>query len=151
MKMIIEQMPLTNIAYIRNVGPYGEANYITMEKIKKFAKDNNLFNEDTIILGISRDNPEITKPEECRYDACIVVSDNFEVQACDIHKGIIEGGKYIVFIIEHTVEAVQRAWSEIFKQVLNSGYKMDLSRDIIERYSTKMIKGNKCEICVPIL
>lgn len=151
MKMIIEQMPLINIVFKRNVGPYGESNYITMERIKAFAKDNNLFNDDTIILGISRDNPETTKPEKCRYDACVVVSENFKIEEQDIQKGIIEGGKYAVFIIEHTVEAVQEAWKEIFQEVLSNGYKMDFSRDIFERYAVKMIKNNKCEICVPIL
>ena len=149
--MIIEQMPLMNIAFNRNVGPYGKGNYTTMERIKKFAKDNNLFNEDTIILGISRDNPETTKPEKCRYDACIVVSENFKTEEHDIQKGIIEGGKYAVFIIEHTAEAVQKAWNEIFQDVLSRGYKIDSSKCILERYRVKMIKNNKCEICVPIL
>ena len=151
MKMIIEQMPSKNIAFIRNVGPYGKDNYVTMEKIKQFAKINNLFNEDTIIFGISRDDPKITKPQQCRYDACIVVSENFNTDESEIQRGIIEGGKYAVFIIEHTVEAVQKVWDEIFDEVLNNGYKMDFSRDIIERYATKMINNNKCEICVPII
>ena len=151
MKMIIEQMPLINIAFKRNVGPYGKGNYTTMERIKEFAKDNNLFNEDTIILGISRDNPETIKPEKCRYDACVVVSENFKTEESDIQKGIIEGGKYAVFIIEHTAEAVKKAWNEIFDEVLRSGYKMDFSRDILERYAVKMIKNNKCEICVLII
>ena len=151
MKMIIEQMSLTNIAFIRNVGPYGKSNYATMERLKKFAKDNNLFNEDTIILGISRDNPQVTKPENCRYDACIVVSEDYKTEEHDIQRGIIEGGKYAVFIIEHTAEAVEKAWNEIFDKVLSNGYKMDLSRDILERYAVKMINNHKCEICVPII
>ena len=149
--MIVEQMPLKNIAFIRNVGPYGKSNYATMEKIKQFAKNNNLFNEDTIILGISKDNPEITNPQLCRYDACIVVSENFNTDECNIQKGTIEGGKYAVFIIEHTAEALQNAWNEVFTEVLNKGYKVDLSRDIIERYAAKMINNHKCEICVPII
>lgn len=151
MKMIIEQMPSINIMFKRNVGPYGESNYLTMQRIKEFAKDNNLFNESAIIFGISRDNPEITKPEKCRYDACIVVSENFKTEAHDIQKGIIEGGKYAVFIIEHTVEAVQQAWKDIFQEILSSGYKMDISRDILERYAVKMVSNHKCEICVPIV
>ena len=150
MKMIIEEMPLESILFVRNIGPYGESNYATMEKIKRFAKDNNLFNEDTIILGISKDNPNVTKPEECRYDACIVIPENFNIDESDIQKGVIEGGKYAVFIIEHTVEAIQKAWNEIFIEVVNKGYQIDLSRDIIERYAVKMINNNKCEICIPI-
>lgn len=151
MKMIIEQMPLQNIAFIRNVGPYGENNYKTMERIKKFAKDNNLFNEEAVILGISRDNPETAMPEECRYDACIVVRQDFNICSNDVQKGTINGGKYAVFIIEHTVEAVQKAWREIFPYTISNGYNIDMSREIIERYSEKMVNNHKCEICVPIL
>lgn len=151
MKMIVEQIPVINIAFYRNVGPYGNSNYTTMEKIKKFAQYNNLFNEDTVILGISKDNPETTEPEKCRYDACIVVPEDFKTYEQDLQKGIVEGGKYAVFIIEHTAEAVQKAWSEIFKDVSVSGYSIDLSRDILERYTGKMIKNHKCEICIPIL
>lgn len=109
MKMIIEKMPKMNIAFYRNVGPYGNSNYTTMEKIKKFAQVNNLFNEDTVILGISRDNPETTEPEKCRYDAGIVVSEDFNIEKEDLQKGTVDGGKYVVFIIEHTAEAVQKA------------------------------------------
>lgn len=43
MKMIIEQMPLISIAFKRNVDSYGKSNYTTMDRIKEFARDNNLF------------------------------------------------------------------------------------------------------------
>ena len=46
---------------------------------------------------------------------------------------------------------MQKAWSEIFREVSNKGYTIDFSRDIIERYAVKMIKNHKCEICVPII
>lgn len=151
MKMIIEQMPSKDIVFIRNIGPYGKSNYKTMEKIKKFAKDNNLFDEDTIIFGISKDNPKLTKPSQCRYDACLAISENFSIDGHGIQNGIIEGGKYAVFIIEHTAEAVEKAWNEIFHEVISRGFEIDLSRDILERYEVKIIKNHKCEICVPII
>ena len=69
----------------------------------------------------------------------------------NIQQGMNQGGKYAVFIIDHTAEAVQKAWSEIFREVSNKGYIIDFSRDIIERYAVKMIKNHKCEICVPII
>lgn len=151
MEIKIEEMPLKNIVFIRNIGPYGKGNYVTMEKIKEFAKSNKLFNEETIILGISKDDPKITDINKCRYDACIVVSGTFNIYDTDIQDGIFEGGKYAVFIIDHTEEAVKKAWNEIFIEVLNKGYKLDLSRDIIEKYAMKMVNNHKCEICVPII
>jgi DNA gyrase inhibitor GyrI len=66
-------------AYIRHIGPYGINNVQTMEELKKWAKFNHLFNDEAIILGIAQDNPEATKPENCRYDTCIVVSSDYSV------------------------------------------------------------------------
>lgn len=79
-----------------------------------------------------------------------MVSKEFKTDEPDIQQGTIDGGKYAVFILEHTVEDVQKVWKEIFPQVLSQGYKLDHSRYIIERYAMKIINKNKCEICVPI-
>ncbi|MGE5398446.1 MAG: GyrI-like domain-containing protein, partial [Chitinophagales bacterium] len=57
MDIIIENMPSYRIAYIRKVGPYGINNVQTMEELKKWARINHLFNDESIILGIARDNP----------------------------------------------------------------------------------------------
>ena len=77
MNIKIENIPAYRIAYIRQIGPYGISNVRTMEKLKEWAKSNHLFNDESIILGIVQDNPETTKPENCRYDTCIVVSNDY--------------------------------------------------------------------------
>ena len=79
MDIMIEKMPAYRIASIRQTGPYGINNMQTMEDLKKWAKSNHLFNDESIILGIAQDNPETTKPENCRYDTCIVLSNDYSV------------------------------------------------------------------------
>ncbi len=150
MKMKIESISPQNIAYIRRVGPYGLGNIQTMEKIKNWAKSNNLINDRSIILGIAHDNTQTTSPENCRYDACIVVSDNSCIDKY-VSYGNIVGGNYVVFEIEHTAEAVQNAWSEIFPELFSQGYTFDESRPILERYIVEMVNNHYCEICVPII
>lgn len=149
MDIIIEKIPTYRIAYIRQIGPYGINNVQTMEKLKKWAKSHDLFNDESIILGIAHDNPETTKPENCRYDTCIVVS-NDSVSDGYVKEGYIVGGKYAVFKINHTAEAVQKAWIDIFPELLRQGYQFDETRPIIERYIVKMVNNHHCEICVPV-
>jgi len=150
MDIVTEKMPAYRIAYIRNIGPYGMNNVLTMEELKEWAKFNHLFNDESIILGIARDNPEASKPEDCRYDTCIVVSNDYSITDGYIKDGNIVGGEYAVFKISHTAEAVQQAWIDIFPELLRQGYQFDETRPIIERYIVAMVNDHYCEICVPI-
>ena len=151
MDIYIEMIPSYKIAYIRRTGPYGLGNVKVMEELKGWAREKGLFNEKSIILGIAQDNPEFTEPKNCRYDTCLVVSDEFEVDNKHINFGKTIDGKYCVFKISHTADAIQKAWIEIFGELLKRNYEYDNRRHIIERYSAEMINKHYCEICVPIL
>ncbi len=151
MNCIIEKMPSYNIVFIRRVGEYGIGNNQTMEELKQFAKQNNLLNDKSIILGIAQDNPELTEASECRYDACLVVADDFEFDNKTLQKSEISGGKYLVFTINHTQQEVEKAWSMMFIELENLDCKIDVSRPILERYASEKLKEHKCEICIPIL
>lgn len=150
MDIEVENMPSYRIAYIRHVGPYGIDNVQTMEELKKWAKINNLFRDESIILGIAQDNPVTTEPENCRYDTCIVISNDYSLSNGYVREGNIVGGKYAVFKVTHTAEAVQKAWTDIFPELLRQGYQFDGVRPIIERYIVQMVNNHYCEICVPI-
>lgn len=151
MDISIEMIPSYKIAYIRRTGPFGLENVKVMEQLKSWARENNLFNESSIILGIAQDNPKFTDPKDCRYDACLVVSDEFEVDNKHINFGITSGGKYCVFKISHTADAMQKAWMCIFSELSERNYEFDYKRPILERYAVQMINKHLCEICVPIL
>lgn len=151
MKMNVEMMPEYEIAYLRRMGSYGVGNIQTMEKLKIWALNNGLLNDESIILGIPRDNPETTKPEDCRYDACLVVTKDQLINPDDVRISEICQGTYAVFEIDHTSESVEQAWVELFKELSIKGYQWDNSKPIMERYETKMVKNHRCEICVPLL
>ncbi|NFG42550.1 DNA gyrase inhibitor [Clostridium botulinum] len=150
MNIVIEKMPAYRIAYIRQTGPYGINNVHIMEELKKWSKIHHLFNDESIILGIAQDNPETTESENCRYDTCIVISNDYSVTDSYVREGKIVGGKYAVFKIDHTAEAVQKAWINIFPELLSQGYQFDETRPIVERYIVKMVNNHHCEICVPV-
>ncbi|MEW9500314.1 AraC family transcriptional regulator [Jeotgalibacillus marinus] len=147
MNIKVETLPKYRIAYVRQVGPYGPANIQAMEKLKKWAEEKNLI-KSAIILGIPQDNPETTLPKNCRYDACIVISKDFQIDA-SICECELSGGKYFIYKVKHTAEDIQKAWAEIFPDLQNSGYQID-NKPILERYTNDMINNNYCEICVPV-
>ncbi|KEJ01939.1 AraC family transcriptional regulator [Clostridium botulinum] len=151
MNINIEMIPSYKIAYIRRTGPYGSENVQIMEQLKNWAREKNLFNENSIILGITQDNPKFIEAKDCRYDTCLVVSDEFKVDNKYINFGKTIGRKYCVFKISHTVDAMQKAWMEIFSELSKRNYEFNDRRPIIERYAMQMINKHYCEICVPIL
>lgn len=150
MKITEEILPLYQIAYIRKMGVYGEGNKEVMERLKRWAEEKDLFTDKTTILGIARDNPEITRAEECRYDTCLVLPEGYTSEEENIRKGSVEGGKYVIFEIDHTSKGVKEAWETIFQEIGRRGHKLDIDRPILERYRAEMIKEHKCELCVPV-
>lgn len=86
----------------------------------------------------------------CRYDTCIVISNDSFVIDAPIKEGYIAGGKYAVFKISHTAEAVQKAWLDIFPELSRQGYRFDGARPILERYVVQLVHMHYCEICVPV-
>ncbi|AET67495.1 DNA gyrase inhibitor [Desulfosporosinus orientis DSM 765] len=150
MNMHIETIPSCPIAYIRQTGAYGVQNIQTMEKLKHWAKANNLLNRKTVILGIAHDNPQTTPPENCRYDACLILADKPFPAGDNVEHGEFAGGKYAVFTVKHTPEAIEKAWAEIFVLLSAKGSLPDTTRPIMERYAAKQVERHLCEICVPI-
>ncbi|OOM77606.1 GyrI-like domain-containing protein [Clostridium sp. BL-8] len=151
MDINIEMIPSYKIAYIRKIGPYGLENVQVMEQLKSLAREKDLLNESSIILGIAQDDPKVTEPKDCRYDACLVVFDEFETDNKDVNFGKTIGGKYCVFKINHTMDAMQKAWIEIFSELSKRNYELDDRRTILERYAMQMINNHYCEVCVPVL
>ncbi|UUZ84948.1 GyrI-like domain-containing protein [Paenibacillus sp. P26] len=148
MNMKVETLPTYRMAFVRQVGPYGPANIQAMEKLKKWAEANHLLTDSAVLLGIPQDNPETTRPEDCRYDACIVISEDYRIDD-SIGESELPGRTYAVFKIKHTAEAIQKAWTEILPALQNSGYQMD-NHPIIERYTGELVNNDYCEICVPL-
>lgn len=147
--MRIENIPKQKIVYMSSVGPYGMTNEITMSNLKQWAKKNNLLNDYSVILGIPRDNPSLTPSNECRYDTCLIVAE--EINDKTIFNGTLSTGRYAVFQVEHTAEAIMKAWSTVFVELNQAGLLVNDQLPIIERYTIAMVNNHQCEICIPIL
>jgi AraC family transcriptional regulator len=153
MNVKIEELPGYRIAYMRRIGAYGPDNVQLMQKLKKWAITRDLLGGSSMILGIAHDDPDVTPAERCRYDACIVIPKEYELEK-DINESVFPGGRYAVFKVDHTAEAISGAWDDIFSVWLpDSGYQMD-SRPLFERYIGAAvdikIEPVSCEICIPV-
>ncbi|UYP07128.1 AraC family transcriptional regulator [Priestia megaterium] len=149
MNIKVDHLPNYRIAYVRQVGPYGPHNVKVMEKLKSWAKKKGLFNKDSTILSIPRDNPEVTSPENCRYDAGIVISNGYRINN-EVSEDRLIGGQYAICRVMHTAEEIQKAWDLIFGELLNKGYLVD-SRPMFERYYGEEDDVDYCDICIPII
>ena len=65
-------LPPTPIAYFRHTGPYGPpVARFWMERMAPWMAENDLFGRER--YGIAHDDPSITEPAKCRYDAGVAV------------------------------------------------------------------------------
>jgi DNA gyrase inhibitor GyrI len=140
-----ENLQNVRIAYMRNVGEYGPKNRALMETFKAFMYENDLFDDDTVILGIALDNPTQTPAEECRYDVGLIVSGK-TIEGLEIRQ--IDDGDYAVFEARHTAEDVQKFWNDL--PGLAEKLEIDFEKPIIERCAMKKIKKHLCEFLLPL-
>lgn len=89
----IVSLPITPVAFMRHIGPYGEVGQ-TWNKFFAWAGPKGLLGRKAKILGIVHDDPEVTPPEKVRYDVCVVVDDRFRPEG---EIGLLEiGGEFAV-------------------------------------------------------
>mgnify|MGYP006070659735 FL=1 len=146
-----EKIPPDAVIYMRRTGAYGAENYALMDTFKKWIKANNLYDEDTVIYAMALDNPETEEPCRCRYDVCINRPQNQNDASDQVECRELEGGKYLVFLIPHTIDAVRTAWQMCFSELELLGYLPDESRPIMERYKKRLVDQQYCELCMPVL
>jgi AraC family transcriptional regulator len=105
------------VAAMRQVGPYGEIGAL-FEKLMAWAGRNRLLDQTPRVLGLCYDDPDMTPPERCRYDACITLDSGRPVPSADaVREILIQGGEYAVAVhrgphcdLPHTYAMVCGQW-----------------------------------------
>jgi len=150
----IRHLPECRTVYRRYMGRYGNPEITRMwGELIDWAHSNGLLMKDATFIGILHDDPSITAPENCRYDAGIVVDHNF--QHSDALVGHFRGGKYLTYDFIGTPPDIDPAWDRVYGEfVINSGCLAD-NRPNVELYAPnsvidpeKMIFRSK--LCVSI-
>ena len=155
MNVALRELPRYHVAYMRYVGPYGPHGIPELwKRFREWMEPRRLLGPDSIRLGIGHDDPVVTAPEKCRYDACVVVPESFAgdkwVNAVDV-----PGGKYAVAEFIGTADEIREAWEALYRSWLpDSGYQPD-DRPCLEVYrGNPEVAGRpgtfRCELCVPV-
>lgn len=153
MKVTIIDRPPVRIAYLRYTGPYDASiGRFWMNTVAPWMATNNLFGRDR--FGIGLDDPTVTSPAKCRYDAG-VQSEAKEMLSGDPGHKVIPGGKYAALPFEGTGADIGAAWEALLRNWLpKSGLQLD-SRPFFEHYPADGHYDPKtgrftCNICVPV-
>lgn len=153
MKVDIIEMPPARVAYLRQIGPYGATiNTFWNEKFLPWAKANGLGGR--ACYGLSHDDPSITPPEKCRYDACIEVPNGF-VPGGSCNVVTMPGGRYAALSFKGTANEISDAWTMLFRDWLpESGLAPD-ERPCFEYYPADTEFNSEsgafeCKLCAPV-
>ncbi len=149
---LVDRLP-ANIAYMRHTGPYGApVNAFWIHRVVPWLTMNNLMDQPR--YGIGQDDPAVTAPEKCRYDACVEVPPQF-VPGAGVYLTTIPGGRYAAHSFKGTVPQVGEAWTSVLRDWLPaSGYQLD-GRPCFEYFP----RGSSydpatgifdCQICIPV-
>lgn len=153
MDVKVKKMPDFFVAYVRVIGEYGPENCSGAHKrLMQWAGPRGLINEKTISIGVSRDNPEVTPPEKCRYDACITIEKDAGIDK-EIETQIIPGGDYAVYSCEVDINGFGEAWCDLMdKWIPSSGYQPD-DKPCYEICHNDPKDGEKyiVDICCPVI
>jgi DNA gyrase inhibitor len=148
MSMKIKTLPPHRIAYVRITGPYGQSNAKAIADIKSWASERGLLVDESILCGIPRDDPSVVPPDQCRYDAGIVVSHELELDS-QVESGNLHGGRHAVSDVPHTAEGIRAAWSRIHADIESRRLKVDV-QPIFEMYTPELLERHLCQIWVPL-
>jgi AraC family transcriptional regulator len=145
--------PAVRIAYLRYVGPYGQGiSAFWQQVVYPWLATNDLLAKPR--YGISHDDPAITAPEKCRYDACVEVPSGFVANGAALTT-TVPGGKYASTRFRGTALQIGQTWSALLRDWLpSSGLQLD-ARPCFEYYPTDAEYDGacgtfSCDIVIPV-
>jgi AraC family transcriptional regulator len=155
MNVEVRDLPAHHVACMRYVGPYGAAGIPDLwRRLSRWIAAHALGSPGPITLGVAYDDPSITAPDKCRYDACVVVPADFAADRL-VEVTDIAGGRYAVARFTGSAHEIVDAWDRVFAGWLpGSGYEPD-DRPCYELYrGDPQVPGApgrfRCDLCLPV-
>ena len=154
MSVRVADMSPWHVAFMRYVGPYGARGIPALwERLRTWIAAHDLGSGPRVKLGVAYDDPSITVPERCRYDACVVVPrDLAPDRLVDVMD--VPGGRYAIAAFVGTAHQIEGVWDRVFADWLpGSGYQPD-DRPCYELYrGDPSVDGRgtfRCELHLPV-
>ncbi len=141
-------------AAMRHVGPYDQIGAL-FDRLMAWAGPHRMLGPTARVLGLCYDDPEMTPPELCRYDACLALDPDQSVPLGNgVSEILIQGGEYAVGVhrgphcdLPHTYALVCGQWCPQFGREI---------RDVpcIENYlnhpRSTLVEDLRTEVYVPL-
>jgi len=103
-----------NCMFVEHTGEYNTATCGDAWQILwKYVMENNLCNQQTEVIGLSLDDPDITKPENCRYDACITIDKPIKTTG-EIGCKKIPGGRFAKFSYKGPYDKLSDLYQSVY-------------------------------------
>lgn len=112
----IRQIHEMKVIYITAIGDYNNVGP-AWGRLCEFAGRRGLFNKNTLMFGLSHDDPDVTETSKLRYDACIAVDGDIEPDG-EIGVKSAGGGKYAVFVHQGPYSDLNKSYNDIFRNWL---------------------------------
>ncbi len=115
MEVRIEHLEPLHVAFARHVGPYNGVGAAWEKVCMRLGPEGRL--GAVKFIGVCYDDPEVTAPENIRYDACVTVEDDFQPRD-DVGVQTLPGGEYAVTTHLGPYEMLGRTYAELMGQWL---------------------------------
>lgn len=153
MNVSVIDLPTARVAYHRYIGPYGpDIGVFWRTTVSPWIQSHG--HGQQTCYGVGLDDPSITPPDKCRYDACVTVPDGFDAAgSADI--ATLPGGRYAVARFEGPPAAIAGAWTWLTRNWLpESGLQCD-DRPCFEMFRPDTVTNPSngqlvCDICIPV-
>ncbi|MES2742600.1 MAG: GyrI-like domain-containing protein [Pseudomonadota bacterium] len=153
MNVNIIDLPDTRVAYHRLVGPYGPGiGTFWRGTVLPWIRAHGL--DGAHCYGVGHDDPTITPPHQCRYDACVEIAGPL-ASGAPLSLTDLPGGRYAVAAFRGPPAGLADAWMWLTRDWLPaSGFQCD-ERPCFERFETgSALDGAAgqvvCELCIPV-
>jgi AraC family transcriptional regulator len=130
MDIQVMELPAVRLACLRYKGPFGPAiGEFWKEVFTPWQKAFGLHPRTT--YGLAQDDPDSTPPDQCRYDACVEVKDDYQI-AEPAREAKLPLGRYAVTRFKGNASQISAAWRDFFQQAQAQG--MQNEGPCFERY-----------------
>jgi AraC family transcriptional regulator len=153
MNLEVKMFPAMRLAAVRHSGPYNLIGPV-FHRLGDIAGPAGLFTKPgAMMMGIYKDDPGTTAPEELRSAAGVVIAED-----APLPPGLVEerlpGGRFACFTHQGSYEQLGNSWMHVMNELMpSSGYRRrpgtscEIYLNNPEQVSTPELKT---EICVPI-
>lgn len=155
MHVELRTLPASRVAYLRYTGPYAGLGIANAWKLfAEWCAGQGFTTPRRPMFGVSLDNPNVTAPDQCRYDCCVEVDETFRPQG-EIGVETLPGGRYACTRFTGVPADMPPVWQRLYNDWLpESGLRFD-NRPAFEFYDTDFtydpVTGAfSCWLCIPV-